>query len=132
MSRFSTLWSRTLRPGALDRAAILLSALCILHCVAGALMLVVLASTATATPWLDPAVHEAGLIVAIALAAISLGPTLFQRARRGTGLVGVAGLALMTLGLFQRTVAIELALTITGVALVALAHASNRNAAAAA
>lgn len=107
----------------IDRAAIGLSGLCMIHCVATVLLVAALASTSTIL--VEPAFHEIGLAVAIALAAVGLGLGLRRHGRTGPLLVGSSGIGLMAAGLAVPHGPWEAALTIGGVALVALAHRLN-------
>ena len=55
----------------LDRIAIIVSGLCVVHCVASAVLLAML--SAVGGLFVDPLVHELGLAVAIGLGAFGLG-----------------------------------------------------------
>lgn len=109
--------------GRLDRAAILLSALCVVHCVATVLLAATVASLGAALA--HPAFHEIGFAAAMLLGAVALG--------RGYALhrdplplgVGVVGLALMAAGLLGTHGWHEIALTVAGVLLLAVAHRRN-------
>jgi predicted tellurium resistance membrane protein TerC len=110
----------------LDRWAIGLSGLCLAHCLGTAVVLAVLASAAG--PLLDPRIHEVGLGLAILLAAIALGRGVTLHHRVAPLLIGACGLLLMSGGLFVPHGPAELALTISGVTLLAGAHLANRRA----
>lgn len=110
----------------LDGWAIGLSGLCLAHCLGTAVVLAVLASAAG--PLLDPRIHEFGLGLAIVLAAIALGRGLALHHRLLPLATGGLGLLLMSAGLLVPHGLGELALTMTGVALLAAAHIANRNA----
>ena len=107
----------------IDRAAIGLSGLCLVHCIATVLLVAALASTGTILA--RPEIHEAGLALAIALAALGLGLGLRRHGRTGPLLVGSAGIGLMASGLAVPHGPWEAALTIGGVVFVALAHRLN-------
>lgn len=115
--------------GWLDRAAIALSGLCMVHCVASAVVIVALASAGGVL--LDPIVHELGLVLAIALGAAGLGRGWVLHRLRQPAALGLAGLALMALGLAVPHGLAEVAATLLGVGLLALAHLRNRRALAA-
>ncbi len=108
----------------LDRAAIALSGLCVVHCVATVLLAAAFASIGGGL-FLDPHVHEIGLGVALALAALGLGAGIIRHGRAGPLLLGGAGLALMAAGLLVPHGPGEAVVSIAGVALVALAHRRN-------
>ncbi len=78
----------------LDRAAMGLSAVCIVHCLAGALMLAVAASVAA--PFLNPLWHEVGLIAAAVIGVAALGRGFMLHGRRRPALLGSVGIAVMT------------------------------------
>src|SRR5688572_13521562 len=56
--------------GAIDRLAIGLTGLCLVHCVASAVLVMVLSAAGGAL--LDPRIHEIGLVLAILLGVIGL------------------------------------------------------------
>ena len=106
-----------------DRLGIVLSGLCALHCLATLLLVAVLGLGGGVL--LDPALHRAGLALAILVGAVALGFGLLRHGRREPLAIGAAGLALMALALLTGHSPAEAALTIAGVALVALAHWKN-------
>lgn len=107
----------------LDRLGIALSSLCAVHCVLGLLLVTLLGLGGESL--LDPAFHRAGLALAIAIGAATLGYGALHHGRRGPLALGAAGLALMAAGLLARHGLGEALLTISGVALVAAAHIRN-------
>lgn len=110
----------------LDRVAIGLSGICLVHCLASAVVLTLLASAGGLL--LHPLVHEIGLALAIVLAAVALGRGWLQHRAVRPALVGLAGLGLMAGALTVHHGLGETALTIVGVGLVALGHHLNRRA----
>lgn len=106
-----------------DRLGVALSGLCVVHCLAGLLLVSVLGLGSEAL--LAPAWHRAGLALAIVIGAVSIGLGVMRHGRIAPLLVACAGLALMTGGLFVSHGFEEAALTVPGVALVALAHLLN-------
>ncbi len=110
--------------GLLDRLAIGLSGLCLVHCVATTLVLTLLASAGGLL--VHPAIHEVGLAIAIVLAAVALGRGWLRHRAIGPALTGLTGLALMSSALLIEHGYGETGLTIVGVALVALGHHLNR------
>ena len=117
---------RELRSGTFDRMAILLSGLCLIHCVASALVIAALASAGGAL--LDPLVHEIGLGIAIALGFLALGWGYREHGRIVPIMVGAAGIALMIAALALGHGPIEIPLTMLGVTLLAVGHLLNRRA----
>jgi hypothetical protein len=113
--------------GWLDRAAIGLSGLCLLHCVATVLLVALAASAAGLL--LNPLVHEIGLAVAIGLGLFAFGRGLISHGRKGPLFIGGSGLAAMAYALSLRHgVAGEFVFTAMGVCLVAIGHELNRRA----
>ena len=111
---------------ALDRAAIGLSGLCLVHCLAAA-VLVALASTAGGM-LLHPLFHEVGLVFAIGLGAVALGRGALEHGMMMPPAMGSLGLGVMagamTLGHGPNHD--EALWTIIGVALLAFGHRLNR------
>lgn len=118
--------SRRSAGGVLDRAAIMLSGLCVVHCLATTVVVALLASAGGLL--LDPRIHETGLVLAVLLGAIALGSG--YRAHRATAplLLGGCGLALMAIGLFVPHGLAETGTTIAGVSILAIGHLRNRRA----
>ncbi|MBT0668896.1 MerC domain-containing protein [Novosphingobium profundi] len=116
---------RTTSPirGRLDRAGILLSGLCAVHCVAGILLVGVLGLGGQFL--LAPAIHEIGLALAVLFGAFSLGFGVLRHGRLAPLALGGVGLALMAMALFVGHGLHEALLTICGVVLVATAHLTN-------
>jgi hypothetical protein len=109
--------------GRLDRMAIGLSSLCLIHCVATVLLAATLASAGAALA--NPAWHEVGFTVAILLGAVALGRGYASHRDWRPLLLGGAGLALMAVGLIRAEGLPEIASTMSGVVLLALAHRLN-------
>jgi hypothetical protein len=107
----------------LDRAGIVLSGLCALHCLAGILLVSLLGLGGGAL--LAPAIHETGLALAIAVGVLTLGIGVWRHGRLGPLAVGACGIALMAGGLLVGHGLREALLTIAGVSLVAFAHYRN-------
>lgn len=117
---------RTIRSGMVDRMAIALSGLCLIHCMASAILVALLASAGGAM--LHPAIHEAGLALAILLGVIALGWGLREHGRIVPAMIGAAGIASMGVALSTGHGPLEIPLTMAGVALLAGAHILNRRA----
>ncbi|MBZ6378663.1 hypothetical protein B5C34_11750 [Pacificimonas flava] len=107
----------------IDRIAIGLSGLCLLHCLAGAVLIAVLSVSGTAFWGHD--VHQIGLLVALPLAAAGLVGGALSHGRWQAVALGCFGLGAMTAALMSVHGGREIALTILGVVLVAIAHALN-------
>jgi MerC mercury resistance protein len=107
----------------LDRAGIVLSGLCALHCVLGIVLVSLLGLGGELL--LAPAIHKVGLAMAIVVGAVTLGIGVLRHGRLAPIAVGACGIAAMTAGLLAGHGPIEAMLTIAGVALVAGAHILN-------
>lgn len=107
----------------LDRLGVALSALCLIHCVSGVVLVGLLGVGGGVL--LDPHVHEYGLMLAIAVGALGLGFGLARHGRREPLVLGCIGLVLMAGGLAVPHGLPEIALTIPGVILLAFAHIRN-------
>ena len=117
---------RNFHTPSLDRMAVGLSGLCVLHCVLSVVLVAMLSGAGTF--FTDPLIHRFGLLGAVVLAALALGQG--YRTHRATrpALVGLAGLALMTIGLFAPHGWAEVAATVAGVIVLATAHLMNARA----
>jgi hypothetical protein len=114
----------------LDRMAIGLSGLCLVHCVGTALVLALLASVGGILG--DPLIHEVGLMLAILLAAIALGRGILTHGFMLPSAIGGLGLGVMggaaSLPHLRSARGGEMVYTMIGVAIVALGHDLNRRA----
>jgi hypothetical protein len=107
----------------LDRIAIGLSGLCILHCMAGFVLLSLFALTGD---WLDHRVHAVGLLLAVPLAAVALWRGWRQHGRWLIGAIGCVGLLVMLVSLLVAHGGLmETLVSMAGVSLLALAHWQN-------
>lgn len=118
--------SRSHAFAALDRFAIGLSGLCVAHCLATAVLLA-LASTAGGLLF-SPVIHEAGLIVAIALGAVALGRGAIEHGMWMPPAMGSLGLGIMAgaMTLHDAGAHGEALWTVIGVSLLAFGHRLNR------
>lgn len=107
----------------LDRVGVLISGLCVAHCVAGLVLVSFLGLGGGVL--LDPAIHRVGLALAVVVGAATIGLNAIRHGRPALLVLGGTGLALMASALFVGHGAREAALTIAGVALVASAHIIN-------
>lgn len=110
----------------LDRVAIGVSGLCVVHCLATSVLLA-LASTAGGM-LLDPLFHEVGLIGAILLGAVALGQGALKHEMMMPAAMGSLGLGVMAgaLTLHDAGGHAEALWTIVGVSLLAFGHRLNR------
>jgi hypothetical protein len=117
----------TARLDRLDRIAIGLSGVCLVHCLASA---VVLGLLATAGGFLGSHfIHEVGLTAAMILGAIALGRGVFLHGFMMPWAVGWLGLGVMAGALSMPHDSSEALYTMVGVATLALGHQLNRIAA---
>ena len=109
--------------GKLDRVGILLSALCVVHCVLG---LVLVAGLGLGAGFLlDPALHRIGLLLATLVAGVAIGVGAIRHRRAGPFVVAMMGLTFMGGALAVGHGFEEAVLTIIGVGLVATGHILN-------
>lgn len=108
----------------IDRSALGLSGLCLVHCLAGSLLLAALSITG-GFMW-SHEVHMIGLVVAIPLAAFGLWRGVQRHGRWLAAALGGLGLGLMTGALFAaHGAASEIFYTVLGVSLLGIAHLLN-------
>lgn len=108
----------------LDGLAIGISGLCLVHCLATAVLLGLLASAGglLGSPW----IHEVGLTLAMGLGAIALGRGIFEHGFMMPSAVGGLGLGVMAGALTMPHDGTEALYTVIGVAVLALGHRLNR------
>jgi hypothetical protein len=110
-------------PGQLDRWAIGLSGLCLVHCVATAIFVGIVASVGGVLG--HPVFHEVGLMMAMVLGAAALGRGVFDHGFLLPLAVGLLGLAVMAGALSLHESGSEPIVTGAGVSILALAHRLN-------
>jgi len=120
------MFSRAESNGLLDRLAIGLSGLCLVHCLATSVFIAVLASAGGIL--VSPAVHEIGLSLAIGVGMIALGRGIWEHGFMMPSAVGGLGLGVMGGALTLPHGPTEIAYTMVGVAILALGHDLNRRA----
>lgn len=107
----------------LDRAGIVLSGLCAAHCLAS---IVVVSALGLGGQWVfAPAIHRWGLLIALLIAAVTIGWGALRHRRRAPFVVAMMGLSFMGGALAAPHGMEEAVLTIIGVALVSLGHILN-------
>ncbi len=120
------MFARAALNGSMDRMAIALSGLCLVHCLATSVVLAVLASAGGLL--VAPVVHEIGLTLAIMLGIVALGRGIVEHGFMMPSAVGGLGLGVMSGALTMPHSGAETVYTIIGVAILALGHDLNRRA----
>lgn len=121
--------TRLLRLDALDRVAITVSGLCVVHCLATAVLLALM--SAAGGLLLSPMIHEVGLAIAIGLGGVALGRGIVVHGYMMPAAMGALGLGIMAGALtLHDHDGSEALWTILGVGLLAFGHDLNRRAAA--
>ena len=114
------------RNGAIDRVAIGLSGLCLVHCVATAVLVTMLASAGGLL--VDPRIHELGLVLAILFGVIGIGRGALEHGFLLPVAIGSLGLGTMAGALTMGHGFEEILYSVTGVLVLALGHDLNRRA----
>ena len=116
----------TLATHRLDRFAIGLSGLCVVHCIGTSVVLALLASAGESlgAPW----IHEVGLSLAMLIGAFALGRGILDHGFMMPSAVGGLGLGVMAGALTLPHDGTEAIYTVVGVAILALGHDLNRRA----
>lgn len=107
----------------LDRMAIGISGLCLVHCLGTTVVLAVLASAGGMLG--APIIHEVGLSLAMLLGALSLGKGIFDHGYTLPSAIGGLGLGVMAGALTLPHDGTEALYTVVGVGIVALGHRLN-------
>ncbi|HET9397961.1 MAG TPA: MerC domain-containing protein [Sphingomicrobium sp.] len=107
----------------LDRMAIGLSGICLVHCVATTVLLALVASAGSmlGANW----IHEVGLGLAMIMGGISLGRGIMEHGYSMPSAVGGLGLGVMAGALTLPHNGSEALYTVVGVAILALGHRLN-------
>ena len=108
----------------LDRMAIGLSGLCLVHCLAGAVLLGLLSAAGGLLG--SPVVHEVGLSLAMLVGAFALGRGIVAHGFMMPSAVGALGLGVMAGALQLPHDGSEALFTVVGVMVLALGHELNR------
>jgi MerC mercury resistance protein len=111
----------------LDRIAMTLSGVCVVHCFATAILLGLLSAAGGFLG--KPIIHEVVLSLAMILGAIALGRGVVEHGFVLPALVGAAGLAIMAYALTMHETGMEPVYTVVGVLILALGHRLNSMAA---
>src|SRR5258708_17697828 len=107
----------------LDRIAMGISGLCVVHCVATAVLLGLLASAGGFLG--KPIIHEVGLSLAMIIGTIALGRGVFEHGFMLPTAVGALGLGVMAGALSLPEGGHEPVYTVAGVLILALGHRLN-------
>lgn len=107
----------------IDRLGVALSALCLIHCVLGIVLVAGLGLGSTLL--LDPAIHRYGLLVATMVAGVAIGLGAVRHRRPWPFVIAMTGLSFMGGALAVGHGVEEAVLTMIGVTLVALGHILN-------
>ena len=107
----------------LDRVAMGLSGLCLVHCVATAILLGMLAPAGGILG--QPIIHEVGLMLAMVIGAIALGRGVREHGFMLPAAVGFTGLCVMAYALTLHETGLEPVYTVAGVMILALGHRLN-------
>ncbi len=107
----------------LDRAGVVLSGLCALHCIASLAILSGLGIGGGI--FLAPVVHEVGLVIACIIAGVAIGWGALKHRRAAPFVIAMMGLTFMGGALAAPHGIEEAVLTIIGVALVTAGHVLN-------
>ena len=108
----------------LDRIAIGLSGLCLVHCLATAVLLALVSAAGSALG--NPMIHEVGLSLAMMLGAVALGRGVIDHGFMMPSAVGAVGLGVMAGALTLPHDGSEALYTVIGVGILALGHELNR------
>ena len=120
------MFANAARNGGMDRVAIALSGFCLVHCLASAIFVAMLASAGGLL--LDPIVHEIGLMLAICLGVVALGRGVVDHGFMMPSAVGGLGLGVMAGSLMLDHGGSSTIYSILGVSILALGHDLNRRA----
>ncbi len=107
----------------LDRMAIGLSGLCLVHCIATTALLAAVATAggALGAEW----IHEVGLVLAMIMGAVALGRGIFEHGYMMPSAVGGLGLGVMAGAVTLPHGPSEAIYTMMGVVILALGHRLN-------
>ncbi len=110
-----------------DSLGITVASLCLVHCLATSVLLVLFASVGGIL--LNPAIHEIGLVLAIVFGLLALGKGLWDHGFVMPASIGALGIGIMAGALTLPHGGIEIFYTILGVGILALGHDLNHRAA---
>ncbi len=112
--------------GKLDRFSILLSAICLVHCVSVPVLFLIGGYVTSVAFLTEHLVHQILLLIALPLSLFSLFSGYRIHKNRKVGILGLLGLVFLILGVFfHESLAREISMTILGSCLLAMAHLLN-------
>jgi len=114
------------RQGLMDRLAIGIGGLCLVHCLATSIIVALLASAGGLL--VAPAIHEVGLTIAIMIGIVALGRGILEHGFMMPSAIGGLGLGVMAGALSLPHSLVETTYTVVGVLILALGHDLNRRA----
>jgi hypothetical protein len=109
-----------------DGLGLSVAGLCLVHCLATSVFLVVLASAGGLL--VDPVIHEAGLVFAIIFGMLALGKGILEHGFIMPAAIGALGIGIMAGALTLPHGGTEILYTILGVGILALGHDLNHRA----
>jgi MerC mercury resistance protein len=115
--------SQVITTSRLDRIAMAVSGLCLVHCVATAVLIGLLASAGGLLG--RPIIHEVGLVIAMILGSIALGRGAMEHGFMLPAAIGALGLGVMAGALSLPEGGNEPYFTVAGVLILALGHRLN-------
>jgi MerC mercury resistance protein len=110
-----------------DEIGLGLAGLCLVHCLATSVFLILLASVGGIL--VDPIIHEVGLVLAIIFGLLALGKGVRDHGFIMPAAIGALGIGVMAGALTLPHGGIEVFYTILGVSVLALGHDLNHRAA---
>lgn len=118
--------TRLATAGLFDRLAIGVSGLCVVHCLASAVLVAMLASAGGIL--VSPVFHEVGMMIAVGLGVVALGRGVLEHGFMMPAAIGGLGLGIMAGTLTLPHGLSETVYSIIGVGILALGHDLNRRA----
>ena len=115
-----------IRSGSIDRLAIGVSGFCLVHCIASAVLVTMLASASGVL--LDPIFHEVGMMIALVLGVVGLGRGVLDHGFMLPAAIGSLGLGIMAGALTLEHGGVTTVYSVVGVLILALGHDLNRRA----
>ena len=115
-----------IRNGSIDRLAIGVSGFCLVHCIASAVLIAMLASAGGVL--LDPIFHEVGMMIALMLGVTGLGRGILDHGFMLPAAIGSLGLGMMAGALTLEHGGVTTIYSVAGVLILALGHDLNRRA----
>jgi MerC mercury resistance protein len=113
----------TIQTNRLDRVAMGLSGLCLVHCLGTAILLGLLASAGGILG--SPIIHEVGLTLAMLIGSVALGRGILEHGFMLPSAIGALGLGVMAGALSLPEGGHEAVYTVAGVMILALGHRLN-------